>query len=287
MDREDGQRLGSPASAGSLQLEVVEELRRAQIAFQREVGLAGSRVDFLILGAWGGPAAALEVREPRAGQGVDRLRVDILLARTYAEFLRGIRVFVVTTDALASLFPGESGVVSVAGLVARLRPLVQVRTAGGQAAALIQPASTPTIFVSMPLSEAYIDTYVKAIRPAARSVGMVAVQVGHDPRSGNIVDRIKREIRSSTFVVADVSEARPSVLHEYGFAEALCKPVVAITSTGHGTLPFNVRNNTTHEYIRGNSGPLRRTLLKAFRKEAAAAGVPTPTVRRRGSKPIR
>jgi hypothetical protein len=284
VNREGGQRLADLRSGRSIQAEVEEELRHAQIAFQREVGLAGNRVDFLVLGPWGGPAAALQVREPRAGQAVDRLRVDLLLARTYAEFLRGIRVLVVTTDPLAALFPGDSGVVSVSSLIARLRPLVEVRTASGQAAALIQPASTPTIFVSMPLSEEYIDTFLKAIRPAAGSVGMVAVQVGHDPATGNIVDRIKSDIRASTFVVADVSEARPSVLHEYGFAEALRKPVVAITSTGHGTLPFNVRNNTTHEYVRGNSGPLRRILLKAFRKEATAAGITLPAPRRRTPK---
>lgn len=266
-----------------LESRVVRELDREGIAYRREVGLAGSRVDFVVLGSWGGPVAALEVRQPTPGQAINRLRIDLLLARTYTEFLRGIRVFVVTTDVFAANFSEDEGIVPISGLVNRLKPLLQVRSASAQAAALIQPASTPTVFVSMPLAEEYIDTFARAIRPAARAAGLVAVQLGHDPASGDIVDRIKREIRASTFVVADVSESRPSVLHEYGFAEAVPRPVVAITSTGTAALPFNVRNNTTHTYACGNTAPLRRVLLKVFRKEVLAAGLTLPPPRRTAS----
>jgi hypothetical protein len=250
-----------------LESQVARELNRSGLEYRRDVGLAGSRVDFVVLGSWGGPVAALEVRQPSPGQAVDRLRIDLLLARTYAEFLRGIKVLVVTTDSLAALYLDNDAIVPVSGLVDRLRPLLQARSASAQAAALIQPDSTPTVFVSMPLAEKYVDTFARAIRPAAKAAGLVAVQLGHDPASGDIVSRIKDEIRAATFVLADLSESRPSVLHEYGFAEAVPRPVVAITSTGAAKLPFNVRNNTTHDYVRGNTAPLKRYLLKAFRKE--------------------
>jgi hypothetical protein len=263
-----------------LESQVARELDRAGFEYRREVGLAGSRVDFVVLGSWGGPVAALEVRQPTPGQAIDRLRIDLLLARTYAEFLRGIRVFVVTTDALAAHYSDDEAIVPISGLVNRLRPVLRARAASAQATALIQPASTPTVFASMPLAEEYVDTFARAIRPAARAAGLVAVQLRHDPTSGDIVDRIKREIRAATFVVADLSESRPSVLHEYGFAEAVPRPVVTITSTGTAALPFNVRNNSTHVYARGNTAPLKRVLLRAFRKEVLAAGLTLPPPRR-------
>ena len=46
----------------------------------------------------------------------------------------------------------------------------------------------------------------------------------------DMVARIKKEIHGSSFVVADLTEERPSCYFEAGYAEALKKPVVYIAS---------------------------------------------------------
>ncbi len=45
-----------------------------------------------------------------------------------------------------------------------------------------------------------------------------------------MVDRIKREISSSSFVVADLTDERPSCYFEVGYADALGVPVVYVAS---------------------------------------------------------
>ncbi len=47
---------------------------------------------------------------------------------------------------------------------------------------------------------------------------------------GSLVDRIKQEIRRSQFVVADLTDERPSCYFEVGYAEALQKPVIFVAS---------------------------------------------------------
>jgi hypothetical protein len=250
--------------------EVQSTLEGGDFGFRREVGLAGSRVDFLVLGPAGYPLAALEVTTPRLEQAPQRLHLSLLVAASYGETLRGLPVLVVVPDSLESLADNRR-IVVLSRLTERLRELAPVGLANAQAAALIQPASTRTVFASMPFSEGYVDTF-KAIRYAARKVDAVAVRVDHDYAASDVVARIKAGINESAFVVVDVSEGRPSVLHEYGFAEAASKPIIAITSTGRDALPFNVRNNTTHQYVRGNYVPLRRLLLAAFREQISRLG---------------
>ena len=112
--------------------EVERTLRGTDITFQREIGLAGSRVDFLVLGPWGGPAAALELKAISANYPADRMIITQLQAQTYTEFLRGIRVLIVVPDSAARRFRDLPAIVGVSDLVARLQPLLAVRASSGQ-----------------------------------------------------------------------------------------------------------------------------------------------------------
>ena len=73
-------------------------------------------------------------------------------------------------------------------------------------------------------------------------------------------------IRAAKVVVADLSDSRPNVLHEVGFAEALQKPVIQICSTPTANLPFNVRNNQTIKYSIGQAAKLRKRLELELQK---------------------
>lgn len=61
---------------------------------------------------------------------------------------------------------------------------------------------------------------------------------------GQIVPRILARIRESAFVIADLTELRPNVLFEVGYALALDKPIVFTAQKGTD-LPFDVKDLPT------------------------------------------
>ena len=58
----------------------------------------------------------------------------------------------------------------------------------------------------------------------------VAIRIDKEHPLDDLVDRIKREIRDSLFVVADLTDERPSCYFEIGFAEALGRPIIYVAS---------------------------------------------------------
>jgi nucleoside 2-deoxyribosyltransferase len=73
-------------------------------------------------------------------------------------------------------------------------------------------------------------------------------------------------IRAAKVVVADLSDSRPNVLHEVGYAEALSKSIIQICSTPTKDLPFNVRNNRTISYKLGQTAKLKTRLEAEIKK---------------------
>lgn len=58
----------------------------------------------------------------------------------------------------------------------------------------------------------------------------VAIRIDREAPMGSLVETIKQEIRRSDFVVADLTDERPSCYFEVGYAEALGKPVIFVAS---------------------------------------------------------
>src|SRR6185436_18988176 len=132
----------------------------------------------------------------------------------------------------------------------------------------LAPALRPavrTIFAAMPFSGLYEDAFFVAITYAAEKVGAAAKRVDQDPFEGDVVERIETLIRSSAAVVADLSESRPNVLYEVGFARALGIPTIPICSTPLSDLPFDVRNWNTLAYAKGRTHELRERLAERIR----------------------
>lgn len=98
---------------------------------------------------------------------------------------------------------------------------------------------------------------------------MACVRVDKEEFSGDIVEEIKRLISSSAAVIVDLSENRPNVLYEAGFAHALKKPVVHLSSTALTELPFDVRNWNTIPYGLGQVTTLRVRLAERLRAALA------------------
>lgn len=135
----------------------------------------------------------------------------------------------------------------------------------------VRKAPTKFVFAAMPFAKGYDDTFEVAIQGACLELGYKAVRVDHQTFIGDIVSEFKRLIRRSEAVIADLSESRPNVLYELGFAEAANRKIIQICSTPMENLPFDVRNNRTISYEKGQTMKLKRNLvqeLKAMLVEA-------------------
>lgn len=74
------------------------------------------------------------------------------------------------------------------------------------------------------------DARFDVIEDAVREFDCVAIRIDKEAPLGGLVERIKDEIRRAKFVVADLTDERPSCYFEAGYAEALGKPVVYVSS---------------------------------------------------------
>jgi nucleoside 2-deoxyribosyltransferase len=57
-----------------------------------------------------------------------------------------------------------------------------------------------------------------------------AIRIDKEAPLEGLVDRIKEEIRKANFIVADLTDERPSCYFEVGYAEALGVPVIHLAS---------------------------------------------------------
>jgi nucleoside 2-deoxyribosyltransferase len=105
-----------------------------------------------------------------------------------------------------------------------------------------QRGPTTRVFVVMPLQgEKYgtqdeqrilkeYDERFDAMEVALGELDCYAIRIDKEAPLEGIVDRIKEEIRKANFVIADLTDERPSCYFEAGYAEALGKPVIYVAS---------------------------------------------------------
>lgn len=74
------------------------------------------------------------------------------------------------------------------------------------------------------------DSRFEAIEAVVSESGAVAIRIDKEHALEDLVGRIKKEIRGSQFVVADLTDERPSCYFEAGYAEALGKKVIYVAS---------------------------------------------------------
>ncbi len=124
------------------------------------------------------------------------------------------------------------------------------------------------VFVALPFSYKYDDTFEIGIQQAATVNKIFAKRVDHEHFSGDSVDEIKDLIYNSVGVIADLTEIRPNVLYELGYAEGLGRKTIQICRTDVTPLkdlPFDVRNNFTVPYLEGGTTKLYKDLIPKIR----------------------
>lgn len=74
------------------------------------------------------------------------------------------------------------------------------------------------------------DTRFEVIERTLGKFGAVAIRIDKEHTLDELVKRIKEEIEKSTFVIADLTDERPSCYYEAGYAEAMKKPIIYVAS---------------------------------------------------------
>lgn len=100
--------------------------------------------------------------------------------------------------------------------------------------------TSPSVFVIMSFkAEAYYKDLYAAIRRVCEKYDYDARRVDESNVSKRIIPEITRQVRQCAFVIADITEERPNVYYELGFADGVGKEVIIVAKAGT-KLPFDV-----------------------------------------------
>jgi predicted DNA-binding protein YlxM (UPF0122 family) len=143
----------------------------------------------------------------------------------------------------------------------------------------------PRVFVVMPIQgekhgsqEAQriyreYDERFEEIETVVAKFGGVAIRIDKEHPLEDLVGRIKKEIRDAAFVIADLTDERPSCYFEAGYAEALPRQVIYIASKQSVVKPgtdtkvhFDIHMNV-HFFT--NHKELKEKLAEAIEKNKA------------------
>jgi hypothetical protein len=249
----------------SLEARVSEILKRSRLPFESKAAVGGVQADFVVETP-DGHRHAIEAK-PWAPT-----EANVKRARSYANQMAAAadvqRAYVVLPQLKKDL--PERGVLSPAGLEALLagasaqgRPESAARPGG------LPRADRPIVFAAMPFARDYDDVFFVAIAGAAKKVKAVAKRVDQEAYEGDIVAKIKERLSTARAVIVDLSDSRPNVMYEMGFAQAVNRPVIPICSSPASDLPFDVRNLNILHYEKGQTSALVAPLGKRLKAALA------------------
>ena len=238
-----------------LQERVAFRLESEGILFEQDIAVSGLMLDFLVHT----PLGRKIIIEVKAWQKETGFRSRAAHQATLLKELAGADEVLVVLGELQRSSPSE-GVVTVSGLIHALKSLLRELPVPGRFGPTEPRAPAQHVFAAMPFHSNYDDVYYVAMSHAAESIGAACTRVDKEEFSRPIVAEIEGLIESSLAVIVDLSESKPNVLYESGYAHALMKPVVHICSTPLSELPFDVAQWNTLTYAAGQTYQLRSAL---------------------------
>ena len=112
-----------------------------------------------------------------------------------------------------------------------------------------ETAETRKAFMAMPFGSEQLDrTYNACFKPAVGATGFDLFRVDEDPRAGLIDDLIRVAVRTSRFLVVELSEDNSGAYWEAGYGEGLGTPVIYTCERSFFEDPgphFDTRNRQT------------------------------------------
>lgn len=92
---------------------------------------------------------------------------------------------------------------------------------------LLEGSKSKKVFMAMKFGDEDLDAILdNAFRPAAQETGFKLYKLDDVPKAGLIDDRLRVEIRTSRFLIADLTHENAGAYWEAGYAEGLGKPVI-------------------------------------------------------------
>ena len=129
-------------------------------------------------------------------------------------------------------------------------------------------ATSRKAFMAMKYGDTTLDSVVdKAFRPALRKTGFSLQRLDEAPKAGLIDDRLRVEIRTSRFLIADLTHENAGAYWEAGFAEGLGKPVVYTCEKGKfaaSTTHFDTNHHLTVLWSAEDLQPARKHSKQRF-----------------------
>ncbi len=123
-------------------------------------------------------------------------------------------------------------------------------------------------FIAMPMrpDDPVLEDVLDAIKEAASRCGIHAERIDEPESNERITDRILESIRKAEFVVADLTNGRPNVFYEAGYAQGIGKTPIYIASDGT-KVEFDLKDYPVIYFK--NMKELKKRLEKRFRSLAA------------------
>lgn len=122
-------------------------------------------------------------------------------------------------------------------------------------------------FMAMQFGETDLnDVFKNIFKPSAEMAGFELFKLDDKPRAGLIDDRLRVEIQSSDFLIADLTHANNGAYWEAGYAEGLGKPVIYTCEKEQFDSPQKTHFDTNHHLTvvwDKNAPELAGDLLKA------------------------
>lgn len=104
----------------------------------------------------------------------------------------------------------------------------------------IESESKRHVFVAMPFSKEYEDTYVFGIQSPIHAIGLLCERIDMVVFTGDILERVKTRIDTASLIVADLTGANANVYLEVGYAWGRGRPTLLVARSGDD-LKFDVR----------------------------------------------
>lgn len=132
-------------------------------------------------------------------------------------------------------------------------------------------------FMAMEYGDSNLDkVFAKCFRPAVIAAGFDLQRLDDAPPAGLIDDRLRVEIRTSRFLIADLTRENRGVYWEAGFAEGLGRPVIYTCEEGHfeehGT-HFDTSHHHTITWQYDNLGAAATALKTTIRATLPAEAI--------------
>lgn len=244
--------------------ELDRKIQRTSLNYRKDASLKGVRPDFLIR-APDGSEIVVDLRAWESTPSLLRRARDQV--QRYTDSLGADKAYIVV-EGLKNSRPREGLLAPQDAVEIIVEKTVAPKGRESTGARKIKKTKKdyPLIFAAMPFHKRYQDTFWFGMVPAAEAVQASCKRLDVNNFSGEILSTMKKWIRNSKAVIADLSGSNPNVLYEVGYAHALNKPTIHLCSTSLKKLPFDVKTWPTIRYEIGGVYRLKPKLVKQLKE---------------------